>query len=237
VQAVPTSGPSTEAAEIAALREALERSEAQVRALRSDTQHRIRNLLSVVRSISARPIERAASLEDLELHQSGRINALARVEDMLLRGDNSADLEEIIDEELLVVLGGQGDDRRSLEGPPVRLTVKAAERLALAFHELTTNALKFGALSREDGRVSVEWRIAGDRFHLTWRESGLPVMNRSPSRRGFGRDLIETALPYDLGAQTRLSFAPGGIICEIELPLTGLLIVSASDVPGLEMRS
>ena len=109
-------------------------------------------------------------------------------------------------------------------GPTVLLPDKVAETLGLAMHELTTNALKYGALSVPMGQVRVQWRVypaaiadpPQRRLVLDWQESCVPITDLQPSRSGFGRELIEHGLPYELGASTRLEFRPGGIRCLIE---------------------
>jgi two-component system, chemotaxis family, CheB/CheR fusion protein len=89
---------------------------------------------------------------------------------------------------------------------------------------LTINALKFGALGETTGRISIDWSIdhhsTPPRLHWRWCESGVGTSMPAPQRRGFGQELIERVLPYELGARTSLTFAPGGVRCEIELPLT-----------------
>lgn len=206
--------------EIARLKAALARSEALVARHRAETQHRIRNLLSVVRAISSRGFERATSLEQLAQHQSGRIAALARVEEALdSHAGEGADLEHLLWDEWLVVLSTSEEWRAEARGPSVLLAPRSAERIGLAFHELTTNALKFGAFSSPHGRASVQWRIFGDTLEINWSEAGVPLMNIGPKHAGFGRDLLERALPYDLRAETKLSFSPGGVRCSISLPM------------------
>lgn len=212
--------------EIARLQGALARSEALVSRRRAETQHRIRNLLTVIRSISTRSFERALSLEDLGHHQSGRISALARVEEGLdAFAGEGADLERLLWDEWLVVLSPTEEWRAEASGPSVLLAPRAAERIGLALHELTTNALKFGALSSSQGRIRVSWRILDDVLEFAWSETDVPLMNMSPKREGFGRDLLERALPYDLRAETRLSFSPGGVHCSIRLPMRNNVVV------------
>ncbi len=205
--------------EVARLNRELSNSQELVSRCRAQTQHRVRNLLSVIRAINSRSFERATSLEDLAMHQSGRISALARVEEALELSDGAhADLERLLLAEWLDVLSGPDEGRVQAHGPLVALKPRAAERLGLAFHELTTNALKFGALSAPAGRIEVDWALADDRLSIRWSERGVPVVNLSPKRVGFGRDLIERALPYDLHAETHLAFAAGGLDCALILP-------------------
>jgi two-component system CheB/CheR fusion protein len=111
------------------------------------------------------------------------------------------------------------DERVEIEGPRVRLGGKVAASLALALHELTTNAIKFGALSVPQGRISVRWNIdshdAG-RVRVEWQEHGISIVTHAPRAVGFGTELIEKTLPYELRARTALDFAPGGVRCLIE---------------------
>jgi two-component sensor histidine kinase len=108
----------------------------------------------------------------------------------------------------------------------VALNAKLGETLGLVFHELTTNALKYGALKVSSGCLNISWKLDMDQgqpstLHLCWSEEGVPAISVTPSRKGFGRELIEEALPYQLGADTRLEFRSGGLRWSISLPLNG----------------
>lgn len=112
----------------------------------------------------------------------------------------------------------------NLSGPDVALSLSHAEAIGLALHELTTNALKFGAL-RGAGRIEIRWQVDADHngqrvLDLTWIESGVPAVSATPSHRGFGREWIEEALPYRHGATTSFVVQGGGVRCSIRLPLT-----------------
>ena len=128
----------------------------------------------------------------------------------------------MIRDELVAVAARE--EQLEIEGPPLSLRREAAEAFALALHELTTNAVKYGALSDPGGRLAVRWRVLntgqGRKLALEWRESGVRALDVAPSRSGFGRELIERGLPYELGASTSLEFARGGVKATIELPLT-----------------
>ena len=124
--------------------------------------------------------------------------------------------------------GGHDEMRRvGLDGPSVVLPAGAVQTLALALHELATNAVKYGALAGPQGRLDVSWqlqaapdKVNGGRLHLAWVERGVSVMQDGASmRRGYGRELIEMALPYELDARTQLEFTANGVRCVIELPL------------------
>ena len=109
-----------------------------------------------------------------------------------------------------------------VSGPEIRLRARSAETLALAVHELATNAVKYGALSIPDGRIAVTWR-AEDRgsvpwLVLDWAEDGVP--DPMPGRRGFGTELLEQTLPYELKAEVEQEFGLNGLRCRIAFPLT-----------------
>ncbi len=191
--------------------------DAQLRVV-AGLQHRMKNILAVVRSISSRTLEMTDSMEAYASHFSGRLNALARVQSVLARVPGGVDLEDLICDELDASLARE-DEQVEFAGPRVILKDKAVEVLAMALHELCINALKFGALSRPEGRLAIHWRAVDAHLHLHWSEQGVAVLNPDPARVGFGRDLLERGLLYDLGATATLEFAPGGVQCTIELPL------------------
>src|SRR5205814_971632 len=125
----------------------------------------------------------------------GRVSALARAHQLLAEGRwVGADLRRLVDEELRA-FASLGDGRVSIEGEPLALSAHLAQAVAMALHELATNAVKHGALSATDGRVEVSWGpVAEDRpTVVTWRESGGPPV-REPARRGLGTTLLERAL-------------------------------------------
>jgi two-component system CheB/CheR fusion protein len=200
------------------------RAEERQRLLLSELQHRVRNILSIVRSLAARTAETSASVDEYASHLDGRLATLARTQNIFARtGDVIVDLEEMVRDEL-VSLGAPDGEQVDVGGPEVRLRQSAAETFALALHELATNAVKYGALAGPKGRVAVHWRVldtsAGPRLLLEWRETGVAALDMRPTRSGFGRELIERGLPFELGAATSLSFEPGGVRALIEIPLT-----------------
>lgn len=189
------------------------------RTLILELQHRVRNILAVVRGISRRTAETSTSIGTYTAHLDGRINALARTQTVLARAPaEGMDLETIIADELLAHAAREG--QAVLSGPQVALKGQTAETLGLAFHELAANAVKYGALSKEFGRLEVNWAIeAGDSLRLIWRESGVDVASIAPRREGFGRELLQRTLPYALGAKVELQFSPGGLVCTMSVPL------------------
>jgi two-component sensor histidine kinase len=114
-------------------------------------------------------------------------------------------------------------ERFTTSGPPVRLSPKTALSLSMALHELSTNAVKYGALSNGAGRVRIDWSVdpgeGGERLRLTWREEGGPPV-APPSRRGFGSRLIERGLAAELGGQVSMRFDPSGVVCAVDAPLS-----------------
>lgn len=206
---------------------AITRAEERQRLLLAELQHRVRNTLGVVRSIARRSAQTSISVEDYAAHLDGRLNAFARTQAMVTRDPESGvDLEYMVVEELLGYNAREGEQLR-VSGPPVRLQPKAAETFALAIHELATNAIKYGALSQSAGRIDVSWRFdeAADPAELAfeWRErAGPPVA--PPQRRGFGTELLERTLTFELKGKTTLAFDPPGVHCTIVIPLNRRIV-------------
>ena len=214
--------------------EGLRGSERQHRVAVAELQHRVRNVLGVVRSLVRRTSETSISTEEYALHLEARISALARTQGFAMRRPGAGiNLEELVDAELIAHAAREGKVKTA--GPPVRLGLKAAETVALALHELATNAVKFGALSVPEGRITVAWCKEIDRedpcVRLEWLEEGVPSCTQQALRRGFGLDLIERTVPYDLRGASHISFEPGGVHCVIDIPLTRDNVVS--DQPAI----
>jgi two-component system CheB/CheR fusion protein len=194
-----------------------------------ELQHRVKNILAVVRSLANRTAENAETLEDFLSHFEGRLGAMGRTQNILARtAESGVDLGELVHEEL-IGHAAHFDDQVDVHGPEIKLRPKPAEILGLAIHELATNAVKYGALSTRGGQIKVSWqvdeRIGGPRLAIEWLESGVPVIDRKPARSGFGRELIERGLPYELQANTALEFRQGGVRCIIELPLNDKIAI------------
>jgi two-component system, chemotaxis family, CheB/CheR fusion protein len=191
----------------------------------AELQHRVRNILAVVRAVFSRTVSAGGALEDVAEHFKGRLDALARTQVIVARtARGTVDLESLIRDELLSVGAG---DRPTLciDGPEVALGSQPAIAIGLAVHELTMNALKYGALKFPGSNLNIRWHTNMDnrgrkKLNLVWEENGVPAVSVNPTREGFGRELIEQALPYRLGAETRLDFRGGGIRCSISLLLS-----------------
>lgn len=207
---------------IADLRDQLHEAAQRERALRNDLRHRVRNMLAVIRSVFRRSRESGASQEELVEHFGGRLDAIARLQSGLVGGPTAGlELEDLVRDELLNVHCDEGSDCR-IEGSPVRLHGKVLELVGLAIHELTTNSVKFGALG-EGGALAIEWSLDDADGHqslrLRWRETGVSILATAPRPSGFGRQLIEEALPYELDATVSYDLKPGGVDCLLVVPL------------------
>lgn len=198
----------------------------------AELQHRVRNILAVIRSIVSRTAETSNTVEDLSAHLDGRLAALARTQVLLTRSPGAGvDLENLVRDELLAQVADE--ERIVIAGPEILLPPKAAEVMTLAVHELATNATKYGALSDSHGHIEIRWTVSArdgtDWLRFAWRESGVKVAAAAPRRTGFGAVLIEQRVPYELTGSGALTFAPGGVQCEIAFPLLPIRSVLQTD--------
>ena len=189
----------------------------------AELQHRVRNLLAMIRSIGRRTAMNADSVEDYSQHLEGRISALARTQALLTREiGRGVDLQNLVRDELEAQAAVPG--RYAIEGEDVSLAPKAAEVLTLAIHELATNAVKYGALAEGDGRIDIGWVIEeGDGagppwLSFTWAEFGV-AMDDGPRREGFGTELVTARVPYELKGEGRIEFRDSGVEATIRFPL------------------
>ena len=192
------------------------RAEERLRLMVHELNHRVKNSMAVVQAISSRTLRDSDSPEAAARNLTSRLLALARAHDLLTAESwEGADLAEVVSRSLGAV--GAAPERLQIAGPRFRLRPTAALTFALVFHELATNALKYGALSSECGRLSVEWSLdpAAQRLRLSWRESGGPPVS-PPSRKGFGTQLIQRGLAVEAAGDVRLDYAPEGLVCTIE---------------------
>ncbi|HEX9964252.1 MAG TPA: HWE histidine kinase domain-containing protein [Allosphingosinicella sp.] len=187
------------------------------RLLINELNHRVKNTLASVQGIAFQTLRGEVPLAEARSRFEARLMALSGAHNLLTEENwGGASLERVVKDSIEHLAGESG--RFAVEGEPLRLAPRAALALAMALHELGTNAAKYGALSVEGGRVSIAWSQTGDRLRLLWRESGGPPV-RPPARRGFGSRLIERGLAADLGGAARLRFEPTGLSCEIEASL------------------
>lgn len=191
--------------------------------LLGELSHRVKNTLATVQSIAAQTLQHEPAPERFRASFTARLRALAQAHNLLSQTDwQGADLRDIVREDLAPHLDGCDDDRVRIEGGTVHLEPRAALTLGMAFHELATNAAKYGALSVPTGQVSVSWatpdREGGRVLDIVWAESGGPRVER-PQRRGFGSAMIERSIEHELDGTVELAFEPTGLRCAIEVPL------------------
>ncbi|MBE7200002.1 MAG: PAS domain S-box protein, partial [Parafilimonas terrae] len=185
--------------------------------LNRELSHRMKNLLAMVQAIAASTLRGATDVADAREVLASRLVALGKAHDILLGGAaERASLWTVIREG--VGVQEAAGRRVAFDGPDVEIGGKAALSLALTMHELTTNAVKYGALSVAEGRVSVTAVLDEERLRIAWLESGGPPV-RPPSRKGFGSRLIERGLTAQVGAAIRLDYSPDGVTCVIEAAL------------------
>lgn len=192
----------------------------------AELQHRTRNLITVVSAISRQTIDEAGSLDDFRRRFDDRLGALSRVQGLLshLSAGQRVTFGQLLRSELSAI--GAPEGRVTLDGPDdVPLRSATVQTFALALHELATNALKYGALACPEGHLAIRWGVSrgGDgqhRLRVDWRETGVPMAGTGnrPQGGGYGRVLIERALPYQLEAATTYELTPDGVHCTIDVP-------------------
>lgn len=197
------------------------RAEEQQRLLMDELNHRVKNTLATVQSLAAQTLRTSGSPDAFAAAMRGRLAALAGSHTLLTRTNwQGTTLADLVAQHLAPFSSPDRDNR--IEGPDILLKPPAALAFGLALHELTTNAAKYGALFAPGGRVSVRWEVQdtaqGRRLALTWEESGGPAV-QPPTRRGFGRTMIEQGLAYEIGGTVKLDFAPAGLRAVIDVPL------------------
>ncbi len=198
----------------------LRRSQARQEVLINELQHRARNLLSVVTAVADRTVKRGGSVAAFE----ERLQALSRVQGLLSQsGNDTVAVGVLVRAELAAYVDGAAD-RITVSGPDADLTVGQVQNFALALHELTTNAVKYGALKGHSGRLAITWDVALDRrghhrLTLDWIETGVAVPQDVASRRGYGTELIQEALAYALEAEVDYRLGEDGVRCRIEIPI------------------
>ena len=204
-------------------------------ALLAELQHRVRNTLATTRMIARRSAELSENLEDYAAHLDGRLAALARVQNIIIQNAAAGvDLGHLVTDELARARAYQ-DGRTRVEGPDLRLHLRAAEPLAMALHELATNAIKFGALATPSGRLAVMWQIEEQngeaQLVFDWVESGVALDEQAPRRSGFGTVVLQEMLTHNLKAQASLVFASSGLRYRIVLPMTDRVLHGSRALP------
>jgi PAS domain S-box-containing protein len=200
---------------------AVKRAQQRQDVLINELQHRSRNLLGVITAVANRTLRQGGSVAAFET----RLKALSRAQGLLSQfGSDTVEVGALVRMEL-AAHGEIKPPKVVVTGPKTHLTARQVQNFALALHELTTNAVKYGALKGGVGRLAVSWVTVRDardhaRLVLDWVESGVDVPPDATRRRGYGRELIENALSYALRARTAYEVSQDGVRCRIELPLT-----------------
>lgn len=204
--------------------EAHKQAEEQVRLLMNEVNHRSKNILTVVMAVAQQTV--SSSPEEFLLRFSNRIQALAVNHDLLVQNQwKSVDASDLVRGQLahFAELVGQ---RISIDGPAVRLAALAAQSVGMVVHELSTNAIKHGALSVKDGSVQIVWQIDDDgtsqNFSMSWIEKDGPPVTR-PTNRGFGTTVVKRMTEMSLNGNVELSYAPTGLIWRLSCPVKNIL--------------
>lgn len=209
------------------------RAEARQSLLIHELNHRVKNTLATVQSIATQSLRNAKSVRDFSASFSSRLIALSKAHDLLTHSHwEGASLRSVMMQEF-APYWTIGTPRICLTGEDIGLGPRAALTLAMAFHELTTNAAKYGALSYPEGRLDVSWRMEdsshGEMLALEWRERDGPEVV-PPSRQGFGTRLVERSIVHELSGDVHFTYCREGLCCRIRFPLEE---ANASEVPEL----
>lgn len=213
--------------------------EAQVSQLMREINHRSKNLLAVVQAVARQTA--AKSPKDFVASFEQRLLALAKAQDLLIKGEwRHVVLEDLVRAELghFASLIGR---RIILTGPELAVSPAAAQALGMAFHELATNAAKYGALSNDVGAVTVTWRLEKEkgvepRLHLEWREVGGPTVV-PPVSRGFGSTVVGPMVRNGLGADVDVSFDPAGVTWRMTCDASRIMAIGETPRPLPESAS
>ena len=188
--------------------------------LMQEMHHREKNVLAMAMAIASQSLARAASIAEGRMAVEQRLMALAEAHNLLHESRSDAvGLRRLV--ERAIAPYDTVPSRFGVDGPDFSLSSPSALAVAMAVHELCTNAVKHGALAAKSGRVAIAWRAQGERLHWTWREFDGPAVS-PPLRRGFGLRVIEAGFRDQLRGSIEMSFAPPGFVCAVEVPLAAL---------------
>jgi PAS domain S-box-containing protein len=196
--------------------------EARIRLLMRELTHRSKNLLTVIQAIMRQTATNSTSVEDFETRFSARLQSLAGSHDLLVQEDwRGASMRDLVRSQL-GHYGDRTDSQIELSGEPLKIKPDAAQHIGMALHELATNATKYGALSSPAGKVHISWRVSAAPdgtpiCRLAWEETGGPPAER-PSRRGFGRVVIERTVARAVNGEVHIDYAPTGLRWTLDFP-------------------
>lgn len=191
--------------------------EKRIRLMMRELTHRSKNLLAVIQAMARKTASLSTDIDGFVVDFSARLRAMAAAHDLLVSQSwNGADLGELLRASVAQTIAPTAE-QVLMQGPSLMLAPDTAQNLSLAFHELATNASKYGALAADEGRLTVTWAQSAGEVHISWRESGGPPVV-PPDRRGFGRVLLERLVGATLNGTVTLDFRPEGLACDIVFP-------------------
>lgn len=196
----------------------------RTKVLVAELNHRVKNLLALVSAVAAMTFRHSGSLQAFQEAFQGRLQTLSEAHSLVFQNEwQHAPLDDLLDRSLGAF--DTGGDSILVDGPDVTIPPRHAMTLALVFHELATNASKYGSLSDPSGTVKLTWRIVADgvgpELHFDWTERDGPAV-APPSGKGFGTTLIERSVRGELGGDARFHYPPSGFECGIRFPASWL---------------
>jgi PAS domain S-box-containing protein len=208
------------------------RAEEHQRMLVAELDHRVKNVLATVSAVASRTQDASLSGADFAARLAGRIQSMAATHELLsCRQWRGISMSELVRRELAPY---RAKSNTVISGPDVTLSPEAGQTVSMVLHELTTNAAKHGALSTDDGLVSVRWRRAWNTdasLCIEWQETGGPPV-KAPRRSSYGSEVIRNLIPYELDGTVDLEFATEGVRCVVNIPATELSRAN----PGSSLR-
>ncbi|WP_312858549.1 HWE histidine kinase domain-containing protein [Rhizobium sp. G21] len=211
------------------------RADLRQRMLNEELNHRVKNILAVIKSLIGQGSFNASTIEEYLETLRGRIQALAVAHDQIVRGDGGGLIRTLLAAELKPY--DEQSATVSLSGPAVWVDNSTYSVLALVFHELATNAAKYGALSVPSGQLAVRWQIDQDNnCEIFWEESGGPYVI-PPTRKGFGSVLISRSIPHELGGKASLDYLPTGLEAEFMIPSRHIALADPANEESAPHRS
>jgi two-component sensor histidine kinase len=196
--------------------------EGRLKLINSELRHRVRNTLAMVGAVAGQTFRDPANKAALATFEA-RLAAFGAADEAIVGAQAYANLADVVELALKPHIPGPG--RYIIEGPSVTIGSKQAVSLALALHEMATNAAKYGALTRPEGRVYLNWSVTSApprEFRFQWREEGGPTV-APPTRKGFGSRLVNTVMANDFGGAVEVIYDPAGVALKLVSPAAGLL--------------
>ncbi len=194
--------------------------------LTRELSHRVKNLFAVALGMVTLTARNSNSVQDMAKTLSGRIGALAKAHDLVrwtLRPDTEKSQDTFLNELIPLLMAPysvkNNEQRVKIVGPPQRIGSLASTNLALVLHELTTNAVKYGALSVPSGQLNVTWEIKHDTLHIHWKEQDGPPVIKPDKTQGFGMQLARMSVNGQLGGEYALKWLPTGVEVDISIPM------------------